>query len=261
MYCQVPAEARQAGNRADSRPVLPLKDNVPTRSQPVVTIGLIVANVLVWLWELGGRGVDYHVLKDGYYPCAVQGPCHVPAPIPIHPLPWYEGAFSSMFMHASWQHIGFNMLFLWIFGNNIEDALGRGRFLLWYLAAGIAAMAAQTAVTLWFGSAQDASIPNIGASGAIAGVLGAYFVLLPRARVLTLIIIGFIFIREIPAIWFLGIWIALQLWTGGLSLVNPQSGGGTAFFAHIGGFAFGLATILLVAKRRPVAPSSRYPVY
>jgi membrane associated rhomboid family serine protease len=166
-----------------------------------------------------------------------------------------------MFMHASWQHIGFNMLFLWIFGNNIEDALGRVRFLLWYLAAGIAAMAAQTAVTLWFGTPQDASIPNIGASGAIAGVLGAYFVLLPRARVLTLIIIGFVFIREIPAIWFLGVWIALQLWTGSISLVQPQSGGGTAFFAHIGGFAFGVATILLVAKRRPVAPVSRFPVY
>jgi membrane associated rhomboid family serine protease len=153
------------------------------------------------------------------------------------------------------------MLFLWIFGNNIEDALGRVRFLAWYLAAGIAAMAAQTAVTLWFGNAQDASIPNIGASGAIAGVLGAYFVLLPRARVLTLIIIGFIFIREIPAIWFLGVWFALQLWTGSLSLVQPQSGGGTAFFAHIGGFAFGVATILLVAKRRPVTTESRFPVY
>ena len=171
---------------------------MPTRTTPFVTIGLIVANFLVWFWELGGRGVDYHVLTDGYYPCAVQGPCHVPAPIPVHPLPWYEGAFSSMFMHASWQHILGNMLFLWIFGNNIEEALGKGRFLAWYLAAGLAATAAQTAVTLGAGSVQDASIPNIGASGAIAGVLGAYFVLLPRARVLTLIVIGFIFVREIP---------------------------------------------------------------
>ena len=241
--------------------MLPLKDNVPSRSTPVVTIGLIVANLLVWLWELGGRGVDYHVLKAAYYPCAVQGPCHVPVSIPIHPLPWYEGAFSSMFMHASWQHILGNMLFLWIFGNNIEDALGKGRFLAWYLLAGLAATAAQTAVTLGAGNVQDASIPNVGASGAIAGVLGAYFVLLPRARVLTLIIIGFIFIREIPAILFLAVWIGLQIWSGGLSLLAPQGGGGTAFFAHIGGFVFGVTTILLVVRNRPTAPTSRLPVY
>jgi membrane associated rhomboid family serine protease len=241
--------------------MLPLKDNVPTRSTPVVTIGLIAANALVWFRELSGRGVTYHVLKDGYYPCSLEGPCRIPAPIPIHPLPWYEGAFASMFMHASWQHILGNMLFLWIFGNNIEDALGKVRFLAWYLVAGLAATAAQTAATLGVGSVLDASIPNIGASGAIAGVLGAYFVLLPNARVLTLIIIGFIFIREIPAVFFLGIWILLQIWSGGLSLLAPQAGGGTAFFAHIGGFVFGVATIRFVTKRRPVVPPSRYPVY
>jgi hypothetical protein len=241
--------------------VLPLRDNVPTKTQPVVTIGLIVANLIVWFWELSKPGVDVHVFRDGFYPCTIDGPCHVPAPFVVHPLPWYEGVFTGMFMHASWQHILGNMLFLWIFGNNVEDALGRVRFLLWYLAAGIAAMAAQSAVTLLAGSVQDASIPNIGASGAIAGVLGAYFLLLPRARVLTLIFFGIILIREIPAVWFLGVWIALQLWTGGLSLVQPNAGDGTAFFAHIGGFVFGAATIFLVAKRRPTAPSSRFPVY
>jgi len=239
--------------------VLPLKDNVPTRTTPYVTIGLIVANFVVWFWELGGRGVDYHVFEDGFYPCTLHGPCHVPAPIVIHPLPWYEGVFSGMFMHASWQHILGNMLFLWIFGNNVEDALGKVRFVVWYLAAGVAAMAAQTAVTLAAGSVLDASIPNIGASGAIAGVLGAYAVLLPRARVLTWV--GF-FVVPIPAVWFLGIWIALQVWSGGLALLAPQAGGGTAFFAHIGGFAYGIATILLVAKRRPTPPSAaRFPVY
>jgi membrane associated rhomboid family serine protease len=237
--------------------VLPLRDNVPTRSTPVITIGLIAANAAVWFWELGGRGVNYHVFRDGYYACSLEGPCTAP----VHPLPWYEGAFTSMFMHASWQHILGNMLFLWIFGNNVEDALGRVRFLGWYLVAGLAATAAQTAVTLAAGNVQDASVPNIGASGAIAGVLGAYFVLLPRAKVLTLIFFGFVFFWEIPAVWFLGIWIALQLWDGGLSLLAPQSGGGTAFFAHIGGFAFGLSTILLVAKRRPTVPASRFPVY
>ncbi len=239
--------------------MLPLRDNVPTKSTPVVTIGLIVANFLVWFWELSGHGVDYHVLKDGFYPCTVEGPCHVPVSIVIHPLPWYEGAFTAMFMHASWEHILGNMLFLWIFGNNIEDALGRVMFLGWYLTAGLFATATQAVVTLSAGSVTDASIPNIGASGAIAGVLGAYFVLLPRARVLTLIF--FIFIREIPAGWFLLIWIGLQAWSGGLSILSPQTGGGTAFFAHIGGFVFGATTILFLARRRPEAPRSRYPVY
>ena len=239
--------------------MIPLRDNVPTRSFPVVTVGLIVVNALVWFWELSAPGVDVHVFRDGYYPCTVQGPCHIP--VPVHPLPWYEGAFTSMFMHASWEHIVGNMLFLWIFGNNVEDAMGPVRFVFWYLAAGIAAMAVQSAITLGFGSTLDASIPNIGASGAIAGVLGAYFVLLPRARVLTLIFFGIILIREIQAFWFLGIWIGLQIWSGGLSLLAPQSGGGTAFFAHIGGFVFGLATVLIVTQRRPTPPVSRYPVW
>src|SRR3954467_4242975 len=232
--------------------MLPLRDNVPTRRFPVVTVVLIVANLVVWSWELKQPGVDVHVFRDGFYPCTIQGPCHVPAPFPVHPLPWYEGVFTGMFMHASWQHILGNMLFLWIFGNNVEDALGRGRFLVWYLAAGVAAMAAQTAVTLWAGSVRDASIPNIGASGAIAGVLGAYFLLLPRARVLTLI---FFIIREIPAVWFLGIWIGLQVWQGGAGLTHPDQTGGVAVFAHIGGFAFGLLTVKLVAQRQPLRPA------
>jgi membrane associated rhomboid family serine protease len=238
--------------------VLPLKDNVPTRTPPVVTIGLILANAAVWIWELGGRGVDYHVAKDGYYPCTFHGKCEavqVGAQAFSHHLPWYEGAFTSMFMHGGWEHILGNMLFLWIFGNNIEDALGKVRFLLWYVAGGLAAIALQTFVTLDFGTVRDASIPNIGASGAIAAVLGAYFLLLPRARVLSVIFIGLIFLREIPAIWFLGIWIALQIWQGGIGLTHPSGAGGVAVFAHIGGFAFGMLTVYLVAKRRPLNPS------
>jgi len=234
--------------------VIPLRDNVPTRTFPAVTVGIVVANAIVWFWELKQPGVDVHVLHDGYYPCSVVGPCAAPA-TQVHHLPWYEGAFSSMFMHASWEHILGNMLFLWIFGNNVEDALGKLRFLLWYLAAGIAATAAQTFVSLHFGTVRDASIPNIGASGAIAGVLGAYFLLLPRARVLTLIFFGIIFLREIPAIWFLGVWIGLQVWQGGLGLTHPEAGGGVAFFAHIGGFAFGLLTVHLVRKREPLRPA------
>jgi membrane associated rhomboid family serine protease len=235
--------------------MLPLRDNVPGRTTPFVTVGIIVANFLVWFWELKSPGVDVHVFRDGFYPCALHGPCRLPAG--FHALPWWEGVFTGMFMHASWEHILGNMLFLWIFGNNVEDALGHVRFLVWYLGAGVAAMALQTLVTLEFAGVGAASIPNIGASGAIAGVLGAYFVLLPRARVLTVIIVGIILIREIPAFWFLGIWIALQAWTGGLSLVHPQAGGGVAFFAHIGGFAFGLATgLALLAVRR--APRASY---
>ena len=238
--------------------MIPLKDNVPTRTFPLVTIGIIVANAIVWFWELRGRGVDYHVARDGYYPCSFQGPCE---PIQVggtvfrHHLTWWEGTFTSMFMHGSWIHIIGNMLFLWIFGNNVEDALGKIRFFIWYLLAGVAAMALQTFVTLSFGTVRDASIPNIGASGAIAGVLGAYFLLLPRARVLTVIFFGIIFLREIPAGWFLGIWIALQLWQGGLGLTHPDQTGGVAVFAHIGGFAFGLLTVYVVAKRRPLRPT------
>ena len=226
--------------------MLPLRDSVPGTSRPFVTVGLIAANFAVWVWELRAPGVDVHVFRDGYYPCALHGPCHLP--FGFHALPWYEGVFTGMFMHASWTHILGNMLFLWIFGNNVEDAFGHVGFLFWYLAAGVVAMAAQTFVTLEFAGVHAASVPNIGASGAIAGVLGAYFVLFPGARVLTLI---FFIIREIPAFWFLGIWFVLQVWTGGLALEHPQSGGGVAFFAHIGGFAFGVVTgLLLVAGRR-----------
>jgi len=225
--------------------MLPLRDSVPGKTTPYVTVGLIVACFLVWFWELKSPGVTAHVDRDGYYPCALHGPCLAY----VHPLPWWQGVFSGMFMHASWEHILGNMLFLWIFGNNVEDALGHVGFLFWYLAAGVVAMAVQSFVTLQFAGVGAASIPNIGASGAIAGVLGAYFVLLPRARVLTLIFFGIIWFREIPAIWFLGLWFAFQAWQGGLSLYHPAAAGGVAVFAHIGGFAFGVLTGLLLRAR------------
>jgi len=232
--------------------MLPLRDSIPGRTTPYVTVGLIVANFLVWFWELKNPGVTVHVFRDGYYPCALDGPCHLPPG--FHALPWYESVFTGMFMHASWEHILGNMLFLWIFGNNVEDAFGHVAFFFWYLAAGVVAMAAQTFVTLEYAGVRSASLPNIGASGAIAGVLGAYFVLFPRARVLSLI---FIFIREIPAFWFLGIWFALQAWTGGLSLEHPETGGGVAFFAHIGGFTFGVASGLFLLQAHRRAPQYR----
>ncbi|MGB2875401.1 MAG: rhomboid family intramembrane serine protease [Gaiellaceae bacterium] len=233
--------------------MIPLKDNVPTRSFPLVTIGLIAANVIVWIWEWR-TGVNREVFHYGYYPCTIDHKC-LATVVPSDRLPWYEGAFTSMFMHGSWIHIGGNMLFLWIFGNNVEDALGRVRFFFWYLAAGLAATALQTFVTLQYSNAGGASIPNIGASGAIAGVLGAYFVLLPQASVLTAFIFFFVFLREIPAILFLGIWFLFQLWDGGFAVLHPQASGGVAFFAHIGGFLFGAATVRFVTVRRPLQPT------
>jgi membrane associated rhomboid family serine protease len=233
--------------------MLPLKDNVPTRAFPAVTVGLIAANVIVWLWEWQ-TGVEKEVLHYGYYPCSVEGPCVAPAST-VHYLPWFAGVFTSMFMHASWIHIGGNMLFLWIFGNNVEDSMGRARFLVWYLLAGLAATATQTVVTLATTDAAGASIPNIGASGAIAGVLGAYLVLLPQASVLTAFIFGLIFLREIPAVWFIGIWFLLQLLEGGFSILQPQAGGGTAFFAHVGGFVFGVVTVRLFTEKPPLRPA------
>ena len=162
-----------------------------------------------------------------------------------------------MFMHGGIVHIGGNMLFLWIFGNNVEDALGRVRFLFFYLLAGVAATATQTFVTLYFGTASDASVPNIGASGAIAGVLGAYFVLLPRASVLTLIFLGFFFIfREVPAIVFLGVWIVPAGARRDDLADDARAGGGVAFFAHIGGFVFGVLTVNLLKQRPPLQPVS-----
>jgi membrane associated rhomboid family serine protease len=236
--------------------MIPLKDNVPTRSFPIVTVGLIAANVIVYVWEATSAGLEAHVISWGYYPCAIDGPCVGPA------LRHHEvilTVLSAMFMHGGIVHIGGNMLFLWIFGNNVEDALGHVRFLVFYLLAGIAATATQTFVTLYFGTASDASVPNVGASGAIAGVLGAYFVLLPRASVLALIFLGFFFIfRVVPAILFLGIWIALQALDGTFSLTTPNAGGGVAFFAHIGGFVFGVLTVNLFKQREPLQPATRF---
>ena len=195
--------------------MLPIKDNVPTRTFPYVTVALIAANVAIWLWEFSS-GVNDEVLRYGYYPCTVEGPCVQPASLVPH-LPWYEGVFSSMFLHGGWLHIAGNMLFLWIFGNNVEDSLGHLRFLAWYLVAGIAATAAQTAVTLAFANDAGASIPNVGASGAIAGVLGAYLLLLPNARVLTAFFFILIFFQEIPAV---SSWSARL---GASTLQPPQS--------------------------------------
>jgi membrane associated rhomboid family serine protease len=171
-------------------------------------------------------------------------------------IPTWESIFTAMFMHASILHIGGNMLFLWIFGNNLEDAMGPVKFLGFYILGGIAALALQVAV------GPNSIAPTLGASGAIAAVLGGYIVLYPRARVLTLVLIILFFtVIELPAWVMLGVWFAEQAIFGAANLTNPAGGGGgVAYFAHVGGFAFGLLAVRALAKRRKQVPPP-YPVY
>jgi len=256
--------------------VFPLKDNIPTDRVPILTIALILANVIAYFfWQKGGLTFgdpsSAHYLTNladyGAVPFELTHPGHhcgfevvgnvadasnftcsgqvYPAD---QPSPWIT-PFTAMFMHGGLLHLGGNMLFLWIFGNNIEDALGRVRFIAFYVLGGLAALALQTLVD------PSAAVPTIGASGAIAAVLGGYAVLYPRARVLTLILIVFFFtVIEIPALVMLGIWFLQQLIFGALDLSDPVGGGGVAYFAHIGGFAFGLLTIRLLVQRVKTAP-------
>jgi membrane associated rhomboid family serine protease len=232
--------------------VLPLKDNVPTRHFPIVTVGLIVANVVSYFVFQEGTTVaaEGPIREYAFQPCEVNDSCRVEGE------DWPLTSFTSMFMHGDILHLGGNMLFLWIFGNNVEDTMGRVRYVIFYLLAGFAATALQTWVTLTNASDAAAAIPNLGASGAISGVLGAYFVLIRHARVLTAIFLGFIFfLREIPAIFFLAIYFLFQLWQAGLDFTHPPEGGGVAVFAHVGGFVFGMATAYLFRKRSPLRPA------
>jgi membrane associated rhomboid family serine protease len=225
--------------------VLPLRDNVPTRSRPFVTYALVLANILVWvLYEL--PNLQGSIDELAFHPCEVEGSC------PRLGEGWPITALTSMFLHGSWAHLLGNMLFLWIFGNNVEDALGKVRFLLLYLVGGLAATALQTFITLSYATELDATIPNVGASGAISAVLGAYLVLLPRAKVLTLIVIV---LRELPAAFFLLVWFGFQLLDGSTSLAQPEQGGGVAFFAHVGGFVFGALAVKPLQQRQPLAPT------
>ena len=244
--------------------MIPIKDNIPTDRFPVVTAALIVANVVVYLLSIrhGGSlisGPDTReIVKYGATPYALTHPgvhCGLVSPTElgcgrgVSGLPPWETVFTSMFLHASILHIAGNMLFLWIFGNNVEDAMGPVRFLVFYLLGGVAALALQVAV------APDTVAPTLGASGAIAAVLGGYIVLYPRARVLTLVLIIFFFgAIELPAWVMLGIWFAEQAVFGAAGLTSLGNAGGVAYFAHVGGFAFGLLTIRLVATRRKVTP-------
>jgi membrane associated rhomboid family serine protease len=220
--------------------MIPLKDDNPTRSVPVVTIALVVVNVAIFVWELllPPTVRDDVILKMAVIPAEIT---HL-APFTVDQA-LYNGMtlFTSMFLHGSVLHLIGNMLYLWIFGNDIEDIMGHGRYLLFYALCGLAGSLSQIAV------GPDSSVPMIGASGAIAGVLGAYLVLFPTARVLTLIfIVFFIRIVKIPALIVLGFWLLIQLLNAGQ--VVP---GGVAWFAHIGGFVAGLALIVPFRRRRP----------
>jgi membrane associated rhomboid family serine protease len=221
--------------------MLPLSDGVPARRFPIVTVALIAANFAVWIfYELPHLGSS--VFHASFYPCTVNGSCHGPEP-------WGISWVTAMFMHGSWSHILGNMLFLAIFGKNVEDALGRLRYLLFYFAGGFVATMTQTLMTLTAGSVADGRVPNLGASGAIAAVLGAYFVLFLNTKVLTLVLV---FLVRIPAYVFLGLWFLYQFLEGNFGLFSAQAhGGGTAFFAHVGGFLFGALVARLLATASP----------
>ena len=230
--------------------MLPLSDGMPARRFPIVNVSIIVANFAVWLfYEL--PHLDKAVFHASFYPCAVDHACRGPEP-------WGVSWITAMFLHGSWDHILGNMLFLAVFGKNVEDAFGRLRYLAFYFAGGFIAMMTQTLVTLAFGTAAEARVPNLGASGAIAAVLGAYFVLYPTSTVRGLIVI---FPIRISAWFFLGFWFLYQLVEANFGIFGASAnGGGVAFFAHVGGFVFGVSVAVLLTSVGRVAPQDSGPL-
>ncbi len=221
--------------------MIPLRDNIPSYRTPIVTVGLIAANILVYMNQLmlPPQAAVQFVYLYGLIPLEISGgDLLVP-----HPVPLYATVFTSMFVHGGLFHLGGNMLYLWIFGDNVEDRIGRLKFLVFYLLSGLAAAATQ----IWTDPASK--IPMIGASGAISGVLGAYLFLFPHARVLTLIPLGFFYrLVEVPALIVLGFWIVVQV-LNGVGTLGVQVGG-VAWFAHIGGFVAGLGMVVLLSGGR-----------
>jgi membrane associated rhomboid family serine protease len=237
--------------------VIPLKDDIPTRRTPIVTLVLIGINVLVYfvfehgLWELGNLGNE-RVVEYGAIPAEITEGEDISG---AGDAPFWVTIFTSMFMHGSLLHLGGNMLFLWIFGNNIEDAMGRLTFVAFYLLGGLAALG------LHILTDPSSTVPTVGASGAIAAVLGAYARLYPRARVVTVIfIIIFFTVVTLPALLVLGLWFLLQLLP---AFSEPGMGGGVAYFAHIGGFVFGYFAIKVFANNvhEDYDRAHRLPVY
>ena len=208
--------------------MIPLRDVIPSRTTPVVTIGLIALNIIVFVYELSlGRAVDAFMLYYGLVPAAFS----------------WMNVITSMFLHGGWMHLIGNMWFLWIFGDNIEEHLGTVRFVIFYLVVGIAGALAQAF------SLPSSTLPMIGASGAIAGVLGGYLMLFPRAKIVTFIPIPLLWpVIDVPA------WVFLGLWFFGQFFIS--SGSNVAWMAHVGGFLAGLGLIRLLAKTRPQSPTA-----
>jgi membrane associated rhomboid family serine protease len=221
--------------------MFPLSDDNPRNATPVVTWSLIGACILVFLWQFSaGANGDAIILGYGMIPARLFGYGDLPPDIPS--VPAVATIFTSMFMHGGWLHLGGNMLFLWIFGDNIEDSMGRGRYLVFYLLCGAAAALAQAFVE------PSSEVPMVGASGAISGVLGAYILLHPRATIRTLVFLGFfVTILHIPAVIVLGLWFAMQFFS---AAATPLGGdGGVAFWAHVGGFVAGLVLVFFFKRR------------
>ena len=212
--------------------MIPIRDVIPSRTVPVITVTLIVLNSVAWFYELSlpSRELAVFLQHNGVVPADFS-----PATL-----------ITSMFLHGSWMHVIGNMWWLWIFGDNVEDRLGHGRFIVFYLLCGIAAAVGQMLIEPF------STLPTIGASGAIAGVMGAYFVLYPRSRVLTLIpIFFFIQLVEVPAIVLLGVWFGMQLLSAGsVAITSGSQNGGVAFMAHVAGFVAGIIGVFVFRQRR-----------
>jgi membrane associated rhomboid family serine protease len=232
--------------------MIPLHDDNPTTLTPIVTVGLMVVCVAVFLWQIAlpPGGFERAVYAYGMIPAVLFGERELPAELAA--IPATVSVVTSMFLHGGWMHLIGNMLYLWIFGNNVEDAMGHGRFVVFYLLCGLAAALAQ--------AFQDpgSAVPMIGASGAIGGVLGAYVLLYPRARVLVLVPLGFFFFTwRIPAMIVLGLWFGLQFLSSALA---GNQVGGVAYWAHIGGFVAGMMLILPFRRKGfPLFAASRQP--
>ncbi len=219
---------------------IPIKDDQPTIRKPYVTVGLIVLNTVIFLyaWSLGARDFQIFTIEWGYIPYELVTSTELTPQIATEP--WVT-AFTSMFMHGGWMHLIGNMLFLWIYGNNIEDYFGPVLFIVFYILSGLAA------ITLYTLFGPHSQIPLVGASGAIAGIMGGYMVLHPKARITILMIFFFIQFLHLPAKVVLGFWFVYQLL---MSVMGGTTGGGVAWMAHVGGFVFGYAVLWILLKIR-----------
>ena len=223
--------------------MIPLRDSIPSRSWPVVTYLLIGLNVWVFLYEVAlGPDLDAFLRTWGLVPADYFALARVPGAGAERYLP----LLTSMFLHGGWLHLIGNMMYLWIFGDNVEDRLGHLRYLLFYLVTGLGAALVHAYLH------PESTVPTLGASGAISGVLGGYLLLFPHARVLTLVPIVFIFVQivEVPAVLYLGFWFLIQLVAGTLAFALADGAGGVAWWAHVGGFTVGLILVPLLLPRR-----------